>query len=123
MRKAAKRDSNERGIIEVAEALGASVVQVNQENLPDLLVGFSHLLTGVKMNLLVEVKSQTGKLTTGQQKFFHDWTGQKAVVRSSEEMFVLVWKEMGWNNVLKNSNGCLTKKYEDDKRQKSVFGN
>jgi hypothetical protein len=100
MQRAARRDKNEPALIIVAERLGATVAKINQEGLPDLLIGFTHLITGTKINLLVEVKSKSGKLTPAQIQFFNTWAGQRVVIREPEEMFVYLWREMGWSAFL-----------------------
>lgn len=76
MYRAAKRDKNERHIIRFLERCGASVVQLDDPGVPDLLIAYRGL------NLLCEVKGPSGKLTTEQRAFFATWQGQKAVVRT-----------------------------------------
>lgn len=80
MYRAAKRDSNEQQIIRYLLRCGACVKQLDDPSVPDLLVAWK----GV--NLLLEVKSKQGKLTTSQQIFFSRWAGQKAVVRSIKDV-------------------------------------
>jgi hypothetical protein len=57
---------------------------------PDLLVGIPG------MNMLVEVKSKSGKLTPEQAKFHAEWKGPKAVVRTVQEAAELVGKMGEW---------------------------
>lgn len=76
MRRAARRDANERQIIKFLERCGASVVQLDDPSVPDLLIAWG----GV--NLLCEIKTKTGKLTPAQQHFFSTWKGQVSIVRS-----------------------------------------
>ena len=78
-KRAAKRDTNERLIIEALRSIGASVVQISAPGVPDLLVGFRD------RTYLLEVKGKRGKLTEPEQVFFRDWRGQCAVVRSVDE--------------------------------------
>lgn len=79
MRRAAKRDANERDIVEALRAAGASVEIVSGRGLPDLLVGFRG------QNLLMEIKGARGSLTKDQELWHEDWRGQVCVVRSVEE--------------------------------------
>lgn len=74
--RAARRDKNESEIIRVLREAGASVVQLDDRGLPDLLIGYK----GV--NVLVEVKTARGKLTPDQEKFFEMWKGQASVIRT-----------------------------------------
>ena len=91
MRRAAKRDTNEAEIIrELRRIEGVSVKQLNDRNLPDLLVGFQ-CKSGRLMNLLIEVKEPKGKLNKGQIEFFDTWNGQVIVARSIEEALNIVY--------------------------------
>lgn len=76
MYRAAKRDKNETHIIRFLRRCGASVVQLDDPGVSDLLVGVGGL------NLLLEVKGKTGRLTPQQKKFFDDWCGQVSMIRS-----------------------------------------
>lgn len=75
----ARRDSNEKNIVRYLERCGASVVQLDDPGICDLLVGFNSI------NILIEIKNEKGKLTPAQVKFFETWQGQKAVVRSIKD--------------------------------------
>ena len=79
-RRNAKRDKNEKQIIRFLERCGASVIQLDDPGICDLLVGYNSI------NILCEVKSEKGKLTPTQIKFFETWQGQKAVVRSIKDV-------------------------------------
>ncbi len=80
MRRKAKVDDNQRAIVAVLRAIGASVRPLHAvgQGVPDLLVGFR----GV--NYLLEVKAKRGKLTADQVVFFDEWRGSACVVRSAE---------------------------------------
>jgi len=79
-RKAPKRDSAERDIIQTLRAIGATVAQLDDKDIPDLLVGWR------SQNYLMEVKSgKYGKLSEGQQQWHAEWNGQVAVVKSAQE--------------------------------------
>ncbi len=80
MRLVAKRDANEPEIIAALLAVGASVDQVSEKGQPDLDVGFRDV------NYRIEVKNgKYAKLSKGQQEWFDNWRGQKAVVWTVEE--------------------------------------
>ena len=61
---AARRDKNEREIIDALISRGVTVYQVSSRDLPDLLI-----MSGGRFYLL-EVKTKTGKLRPGQREFF-----------------------------------------------------
>lgn len=84
MRRAAKRDSNEREIIACAKALGMSVVQLSDPDIPDLLLGIKG------KNYLAEVKTPTGQLRPGQVQFKQTWKGQTGVIRSVDDLKNLI---------------------------------
>lgn len=86
MRRAAKKDANHNAIAEVFRAMGCSVLDLSRvgQGCPDLLVGFPHTA------VLVEVKTDTGKLLDTQLRFIRDWVGRVEVVRSEDEAIALV---------------------------------
>jgi len=62
LRRAAKRDANERGIIDALERAGCQVWQLSQRGLPDLLVVRAGVI------YLLEVKDEIhGRLTPAQK--------------------------------------------------------
>ncbi len=83
-RRAARRDTNEREIIEALIVVGASVQQLSVKGCPDLLVGYR----GV--NWLMEVKTDKGELTEAEFAFMEDWEGQADVVRSVDEALEMI---------------------------------
>lgn len=84
-RTAAKRDANERDIIEVLRAAGCSVQQLSARGVPDLLVGYEDMRTGEPRNVLMEVKTPKGKLTPDEREWLDAWRGQVVVVRSVDD--------------------------------------
>jgi hypothetical protein len=90
MRRAARRDDNEKEIIAAMRAEGAYVKQINDEGLFDLLV--SHR----GETLLVEVKDgakppSARRLTDAEQKFHDEWPGDNLyIVNSVEEAIALL---------------------------------
>jgi hypothetical protein len=83
-RTAARRDGNERPIIDGLVAVGATVKQLSLKGVCDLLVGFR----GV--NYLIEVKEPKGKLTPDQIDFFEDWRGQKGIARNLDDALRII---------------------------------
>lgn len=96
---AKRRDANECVIVSALRGVGATVQQLNEKGVPDLLVGFR----GV--NYLVEVKNpdddtgpKGGKRTKGrgtlrpaQVEWFSAWKGSPVVeVVSSDEALVAI---------------------------------
>ena len=80
MRRAAKRDTNERRIVEALRMVpGVTVVQISAAGVPDLLVGFRD------QSFLLEVKAAKGKLTDPEQAFFDTWTGHAVIVRCLDD--------------------------------------
>lgn len=75
MRKyAAKRDGNEKAIIQALTHVGASVTQLSAKGIPDLLVGFRG------ETYLFETKNKYGKLTDDQIAFMDTWRGKPVVI-------------------------------------------
>jgi Holliday junction resolvase len=79
MRRAAKRDTVERVIVEALRGVGATVHYISAPGVPDLLVGFRDV------TYLLEVKTGKGEPTEAQQLFFSEWRGQAAIVRSVDD--------------------------------------
>ena len=86
-----KRDAVEGGIISALRKAGASVEQLAERNAPDLLIGYKG------RNILMEVKSQRGRLSKGQAQWHTNWLGQVAVVRSAEEALGILYEGNGDN--------------------------
>ena len=91
MRRAARIDRNQPEIVEALRKLGASVQPLHtaHDGIPDLLVGFQG------RNFLLEVKDGTKppsarKLTSCQVQWPREWSGQAAIVTSTEEAIALV---------------------------------
>jgi len=81
-RRAAKRDGNERSIIDRFEKYGCVVRQLSDKGLLDLLVCTSD---GGR-TFLVEVKMPGKELNEDQQKFWDMWPGEKYVLHSESEV-------------------------------------
>lgn len=83
---AARRDSNEKEIVQALRDLGASVTYLNLPNAPDLLVGYNF------ETYLFEIKEKKGKLREGQIEWSKQWRGKPTlVVRCLEDAL----KELG----------------------------
>ena len=84
MRTVARRDANERRVIEALRACGAYVKQINDAGAFDLLVYYrGH-------TLLLEVKDgdkppSARALTPGEQKFHAEWPGKNLHIVNSEQ--------------------------------------
>lgn len=93
MRYAARKDVNHRLIVKALEAVGCSVVPLDQTDIPDLLVGYrriTHLLE-VKRPLGARGGSSHSKLSPGQTRFRDTWRGRPVcVVRSVTEAFAAI---------------------------------
>jgi len=89
-RTAAKRDDNERPIIEALRLAGCSVEQLSKRGVPDLLVGFVDPFSGEPVNLLMEIKGDKAKLTGDEAEWIKEWRGQVFLVHSVEEALEIV---------------------------------
>lgn len=83
-RQAARRDDNERPIIEALRRAGASVEQLSKRGVPDLLVGWRG------ETFLIEVKTAKGRLTADESAWLESWRGQAVIVRSVEEALAVI---------------------------------
>ena len=89
-RRAARIDTNQREIVQLFRDLGWTVQHLHAvgAGCPDLVVG--GVLDGVRVNLLVEVKSGKGKLRDVQVEWHDGWRGQVCVVRTPEDVLELI---------------------------------
>lgn len=92
MRRASRTDRNQSEIVEALRKLGASVQPLHSahDGIPDLLVGYQG------RNFLIEVKDgervpSARKLTPCQVQWHREWSGQAAIVTSTEEAIALVF--------------------------------
>ncbi len=90
MRHAPRRDANEASIIRALRQAGAFVWQLDQRNLPDLLVGFRRVwyVLEVKLPLGPKGGAKDKTLSEGQSAFFLDCAMRELpahVVRSEED--------------------------------------
>ncbi len=84
-RTAAKRDKNERPIIEALTAAGASVQQLSAPGVPDLLVSFYSPDDQRSRTILMEVKDKGGRLTPAESAFIAEWKGEIYIVWDIED--------------------------------------
>jgi len=84
MRWAARVDANHREICDGLRAVGRTVLELHRmgQDAPDALVGNG------EANILIEIKTEKGKLSPGQKEFFEWWKGPRAVVRSLDEAII-----------------------------------
>lgn len=95
MRRAARVDENQSGIVAALRAIGATVRVISQgDGIPDLLVGFRG------QTFLLEVKD--GKkppskrvLTPAEQKFFDEWRGGSLVIVNTVDEAIAAVTGMG----------------------------
>jgi len=83
-RRAAKRDANERGIVEALRAAGASIAHLSGKGVPDLLISFHGRFW------LAEVKQKKGKLTSDQVKWHANMRGQILILRTVDDALALI---------------------------------
>lgn len=86
-RRASRVDGNQTAIVQRFRECGASVLHLHMvgDDCPDLLIGTK----GV--NVLVELKTDTGTLSLGQREFIKGWRGADVwVIRSPDEAQMLV---------------------------------
>jgi len=90
MRRAARRDDNEKEIIAAMREAGAYVKVINDEGLFDLLVSYRG------ETMLIEVKDgakppSARRLTEAEQKFHDEWPGSDLyIINSVEEALSLL---------------------------------
>lgn len=90
-RYAARRDANEHPIVEALRAAGATVYQLSQDGVPDLLVSYVDRQTGASCTVLIEVKTAKGKLTEAQEQFMDEWLDHNVfIVKSVEEALSVI---------------------------------
>jgi hypothetical protein len=89
-----RADSNQAEIVKALRKAGCSVLILSQVGggVPDLLVGFMDVLD--RFNLLLEVKSPDGRLSSEQKIWHEGWKGPRPiVVRSIDEALEAVGKK------------------------------
>lgn len=90
MRRAARRDDNEKEVIAALREAGAYVKQINDEGLFDLLISYRG------KTLMIEVKDgakplSARRLTEAEQKFHDEWPGSNLyIVNGVEEALALL---------------------------------
>lgn len=95
-----KRDDNEKDIVAMLRAHGATVTHLDDSGVPDLLVGYQGktFLLEVKLPSRADGKAHTrtaqggaGELTESQTKWWQAWTGEPAkVVHSAAEALAAI---------------------------------
>lgn len=73
-RRNAKRDANEKEIVDFLRSAGVSVHLLSAKGVPDLLLGFKG------KTYLAEVKTGNRKLNKNQVEFFDEWKGAEPEV-------------------------------------------
>lgn len=80
-----KADANQAEIVKGLRSMGYTVEPLCGVGggVPDLLVGVKR--GGLRLNLLMEVKTGVGKLRDNQKSWHKRWAGQCCVVRSIDD--------------------------------------
>ena len=90
MRRAARRDDNEKQIIDALRRCGAYVKAINDDGTFDLLVAYNN------RTFLIEVKDgakapSARKLTDAEQKFHDEWPNDNLhIIKSVDEALALL---------------------------------
>jgi len=71
--------------VEIRDGLKQCGCSVSEKGPLDLLVGYRG------RNYLIEIKTAKGKLRPSQEKFFAEWRGQKALVRTLDEAVAIIF--------------------------------
>ena len=87
MRLKARVDLNQREIVAKLRELGYTVLHLHQvgKDAPDLLIGYEGI------DRLVELKSDKGKLSIGQEGFIESWRGAPVIVAYNIMDIVTHW--------------------------------
>lgn len=97
--RACRIDANHKEVVAKFRSLGWYVLDIhNLKNCCDIIISKDYV------TIAVEIKDgskppSARKLTKGEQKFFNEWQGQKAIISSLEQVEELnkiwtVWNEM-----------------------------
>jgi hypothetical protein len=81
------RDANQSDIVKTLEQIpGLKVFDLGAvgDDFPDIIIGYK----GV--NYLVELKTERGRVSAGQDTFNKEWTGQTDICRSLDEILELI---------------------------------
>jgi len=104
MRRAARKDETQSGIVSALRKAGVSVSVLNAKGVPDLLCGSrgrNYLLEVIGSSKDKRYRS-TGGLSPDQVIWHQDWRGQKALVRTVPQAFravgLISWgSSSGWH--------------------------
>jgi hypothetical protein len=79
-----KADDNQKQIVSALRKIGASVQILGKvgDGCPDLIVGYN------RKTLLLEVKSEHGRLTYEQERWWSNWNGSIPVVVRTQEQAI-----------------------------------
>lgn len=83
-----RKDANHNELTQVFTGLGCSVLDLSMvgNDCPDILIGLPGRC------VLVELKSEKGKLTSGQERFAREWNGPIESCRNVDEAIAIVQK-------------------------------
>lgn len=91
MRRAARTDSNQQEVIDRLREANFKVRYIKEPT--DLIVAGINPRTGRRVNVLMEVKTDGGKLTKQQVEFIAEWPGPLHVVRDGNEAVEIMVEE------------------------------
>lgn len=91
MRRYGKRDLNHREIVNGLRFAGCSVLDLADlgDDKPDILVA-TRTKTGKRRSVLLEIKSEDGKVSERQADWHQAWKGEVYVVRSLSEALLVM---------------------------------
>ncbi len=86
MRKYGRRDANHAPILNALRQIGAGVIDTADlgDDLPDAVVAYQGHCWAM------EIKTEKGRLTPGQERWLSCWPGETAIVRSVAEAIAIV---------------------------------
>lgn len=99
MRSRGRKDSNQDEIVQALRDAGCTVYVTSGvgKDFPDLVVGTTgtppEWVTKPGTTILMEIKTEDGKLSDGQRLFLEKFKGAAVVVRSVDEALIAVGKE------------------------------
>ncbi len=86
-------DNNQKEIVQLLRDTGIISVAITTgvgHGFPDLIVGFYSAKYDMFINLLFEVKTQSGKLRLEQQHWHENWKGNVYVIRSFHDAMSII---------------------------------
>lgn len=94
--KHGKRDANHRDIIQALRDAYISAYDTADvgHGFPDVVAAGLHRITGERLTVLFEIKTESGKLTRDQVEFIDSWRGTVHIVRTPAEALAVFGIEL-----------------------------